>query len=442
MFWGAGQLLNNVSGYAKPGTMTALMGSSGAGKTTLLDVLANRKTGGQIKGKILLNGHPSSPATFSRLAGYVEQTDIHSPTATVIEALRFSCHLRLDRSVSTSTKEAFVLEIMELLELEPIAHSMIGYKGAGLSTEQAKRLTIGVELVANPAIIFMDEPTSGLDSRAASVVMRAVKNIVATGRTVVCTIHQPSSQLFKLFDNLLLLKKGGETVFFGKLGTNCQNLISHLEGTSPTTLRYNVDENPATYMLNAIGAGVGGERALDFGVAYRQSKLCDEANAELLTLTTPVGDAFVFEHAFAAGEKTILSMLLKRTFRGYWRSPNYNLTRNLVNVVISFLLGSIYWQTEIKDQTSMFSITAAQFLSLAFLGILNFATVLPVISIERAAFYRERAANMYSPRPYNIVIGLVELPFLVVLPFRTETELCCADQSEPHHSLRLHARWR
>jgi ABC-type multidrug transport system ATPase subunit len=101
--------------------------------------------------------------------------------------------------------QMFVEEVMDLVELKPLRNALVGLPGIdGLSTEQRKRLTIAVELVANPSIIFMDEPTSGLDARAAAIVMRTVRNTVDTGRTVVCTIHQPSIDIFEAFDEVLL----------------------------------------------------------------------------------------------------------------------------------------------------------------------------------------------------------------------------------------------
>lgn len=120
---------------------------------------------------------------------------------------------------------------MELVELSPLREALVGLPGvSGLSTEQRKRLTIAVELVANPSIIFMDEPTSGLDARAAAIVMRTVRNTVDTGRTVVCTIHQPSIDIFEAFDELFLLKRGGEEIYVGPLGRNSHDLIMYYEG--------------------------------------------------------------------------------------------------------------------------------------------------------------------------------------------------------------------
>eukprot|EP00879_Flechtneria_rotunda_P006755 GHRR01007099.1.p1 GENE.GHRR01007099.1~~GHRR01007099.1.p1 ORF type:complete len:1177 (+),score=387.98 GHRR01007099.1:1343-4873(+) len=191
------QLLHNITGSFRPGVLTALMGVSGAGKTTLMDVLAGRKTTGCLEGQIWVGGYPKDQHTFARICGYVEQSDIHSPRTTVREALVVSAMLRLYDTQNKHMVEAFVDEVMELVELIPNRDALVGMPGDwGLSVEQRKRLTIAVELVANPSVVFMDEPTSGLDARAAAIVMRAVRNTVNTGRTVVCTIHQPSIHIF------------------------------------------------------------------------------------------------------------------------------------------------------------------------------------------------------------------------------------------------------
>ncbi|GLT62435.1 hypothetical protein SLA2020_350740 [Shorea laevis] len=187
------QLLSDITGALRPGVLTALMGVSGAGKTTLLDVLAGRKTGGYIEGQTKIGGYPKVQETFARISGYCEQTDIHSPQITVEESVIFSAWLRLSPEIDSKTKAEFVDEVLETIELDEIKDALVGIPGvSGLSTEQRKRLTIAVELVANPSVIFMDEPTTGLDARAAAIVMRAVKNVADTGRTIVCTVHQPS----------------------------------------------------------------------------------------------------------------------------------------------------------------------------------------------------------------------------------------------------------
>jgi len=164
-------LLTDISGYVKPGRMTALMGGitpygrltieSGAGKTTLLNCLAQRATG-VVTGQILIDGGPL-PKSFQRCTGYVQQVDVHEPTSTVREALQFSALLRRPNTISVKEKYAYVEEIIKLLELEDVDEAIVGTDGAGLSSERRKRLTIAVELASKPELlIFLDEPTSGI----------------------------------------------------------------------------------------------------------------------------------------------------------------------------------------------------------------------------------------------------------------------------------------
>lgn len=137
-----------------PGVLTALMGGSGAGKTTLMDVLAGRKTEGHISGDILVNGHPKNQSTWARVVGYVEQTDVHSAGLTVQESLQYSAGLRLTDDVSKEMREAYVLEVLLVTELLDIRGNLVGTPGeSGLSVEQRRRLSIGVELVSNPSVV-------------------------------------------------------------------------------------------------------------------------------------------------------------------------------------------------------------------------------------------------------------------------------------------------
>jgi ABC-type nitrate/sulfonate/bicarbonate transport system ATPase subunit len=153
------RLLDHVSGWVKPGTLTALMGVSGAGKTTLLDVLAHRTTMGVITGAMFVNGKPLD-SSFQRKTGYVQQQDLHLETATVRESLRFSAMLRQPASVSKEEKYAYVEEVIKMLNMEDFAEAVVGVPGEGLNVEQRKLLTIGVELAAKPKLLlFLDEPT-------------------------------------------------------------------------------------------------------------------------------------------------------------------------------------------------------------------------------------------------------------------------------------------
>jgi len=183
------------------GQLGALMGSSGAGKTTLLDVLAQRKTDGTIKGSILVDGRPLT-VSFQRSAGYCEQLDVHEPLATVREALEFSALLRQSRTTPREEKLKYVDSIVNLLEMHDIENTLIGTTGSGLSVEQRKRLTIGVELVSKPSIlIFLDEPTSGLDGQAAFNIVRFLRKLADVGQAVLVS-HQIQESRYPTTPNL------------------------------------------------------------------------------------------------------------------------------------------------------------------------------------------------------------------------------------------------
>jgi ATP-binding cassette, subfamily G (WHITE), member 2, SNQ2 len=240
------RLLNNIYGYVRPGELTALMGASGAGKTTLLDVLASRKNIGVITGDVLVDGIKPGTA-FQRGTSYAEQLDIHESTQTVREALRFSANLRQPFEVPQSEKYAYVEEVLSLLEMEDMADAIIGDPESGLAVEQRKRVTIGVELAAKPELLlFLDEPTSGLDSQSAFNIVRFLKKLAGAGQAILCTIHQPNAALFENFDRLLLLQRGGQTVYFGDIGKDACVLIDYLRRHGAECPP---DANPAEYML-------------------------------------------------------------------------------------------------------------------------------------------------------------------------------------------------
>jgi ATP-binding cassette subfamily G (WHITE) protein 2 (PDR) len=242
------RLLDNVSGWVKPGTLTALMGVSGAGKTTLLDVLAQRVSMGVVTGDMLVSGKPLD-ASFQRKTGYVQQQDLHLETTTVREALRFSAMLRQPKSVSKEEKYEFVEDVIKMLNMQDFAEAVVGVPGEGLNVEQRKLLTIGVELAAKPALLlFLDEPTSGLDSQSSWAIVSFLRKLADNGQAVLATIHQPSAILFQEFDRLLFLAKGGRTVYFGDIGKNSETLLDYFEANGAE--KCGDDENPAEYSKN------------------------------------------------------------------------------------------------------------------------------------------------------------------------------------------------
>ncbi|KAB1221288.1 Pleiotropic drug resistance protein 2 [Morella rubra] len=412
------QLLRDVSSAFRPGILTALVGVSGAGKTTLMDVLAGRKTGGYIEGTISISGYPKKQETFARVSGYCEQNDIHSPHVTVYESLLYSAWLRLASDVKTQTRKMFVEEVMELVELKPLRNALVGLPGIdGLSTEQRKRLTIAVELVANPSIIFMDEPTSGLDARAAAIVMRTVRNTVDTGRTVVCTIHQPSIDIFEAFDELLLMKRGGQVIYAGPLGRQSHKLIEYFEAV-PGVPKIKDGYNPATWMLEVTAPPVEAQLDVDFGEIYANSSL-HQRNQELikeLSTPTPGSKDLYFPTQYSQPFSVQCKANFWKQHWSYWRNPQYNAIRFFMTIVIGLLFGLIFWNKgdKMAKQQDLMNLLGAMYAAVLFLGATNASAVQSIVAIERTVFYRERAAGMYSPLPYAFAQVAVETIYVAI----------------------------
>ncbi|KAF9592637.1 hypothetical protein IFM89_016294 [Coptis chinensis] len=413
------QLLRDVTGAFVPGVLTALMGVSGAGKTTLLDVLSGRKTGGTIEGNIRIGGYPKVQETFARISGYCEQTDIHSPQITVEESVIYSAWLRLPPSIDSNTKYAFVNEVLDTIELDGIKDALVGLPGvSGLSTEQRKRLTIAVELVANPSIVFMDEPTSGLDARAAAIVMRAVRNVVNTGRTVVCTIHQPSIDIFEAFDELILMKSGGRIIYSGPLGLHSSRVIEYFESIAGVQ-RIEQNYNPATWMLDVTSSSSEAELGVDFARLYNESSVYKN-NKELVSqlCSPPPGstDLHFPTHFPQNGWGQFKACLWKQNL-SYWRSPSYNLTRVMHMIVSALLYGALFWKqgNKINNQQDLFNIFGFMFTASIFFGIHSCSSVLPFVATERNVLYREKFAGMYSSWAYSLAQVVAELPYSCIL---------------------------
>jgi ATP-binding cassette subfamily G (WHITE) protein 2 (SNQ2) len=406
------RLLKNIFGYVKPGQLTALMGASGAGKTTLLDVLASRKNIGVISGDILIDGIKPGD-DFQRGTSYAEQLDVHEGTQTVREALRFSADLRQPYETPQAEKYAYVEEIIALLEMEDIADAIIGDPEAGLAVEQRKRVTIGVELAAKPKLLlFLDEPTSGLDSQSAFNIVRFLRKLAAAGQAILCTIHQPNASLFENFDRLLLLQRGGETVYFGEIGKDANVLIDYFHKYGANCPP---DANPAEWMLDAIGAGVAariGDK--DWGEIWRESKELEDTKAEIIRIKAERSQAVSDEPKKEAKEFATplwhqIKIVNKRQHKAFWRSPNYGFTRFFNHLAIAILTGLMFLQLD--DSRSSLQYRIFVIFQVTVLPALILAQVEPKYDLSRLVYYREAAAKTYRQLPFALSMVLAEMPY-------------------------------
>lgn len=416
---GKKQLLNSVYGYVEPGKLTALMGASGAGKTTLLDVLAARKNIGVITGDILVDGQVPGTA-FQRGTSYAEQMDTHEPMQSVREALRFSADLRQSFETPQSEKYAYVEEIISLLELENLADAIIGTPETGLSVEERKRVTIGVELAAKPELLlFLDEPTSGLDSQSAFNIVRFLKKLAVAGQAILCTIHQPNSALFTAFDRLLLLQKGGECVYFGDIGHDSRILLDYFRRNGADCPE---DANPAEWMLDTIGAGqtrrIGDREWGDFWrtspeLAALKKEIADiKANRAEIARQNNAQFQPVEEKEYASPLWHQIKVVGRRTHLAFWRSSNYGFTRLYTHVVIALVAGLAYLQLD--DSRSSLQYRIFVIFNVTVLPAIILQQVEPRYDLSRLIFYRESASKTYSQFAFSLSMVLAELPYSVI----------------------------
>ncbi|KAJ0163408.1 ATP-binding cassette transporter CGR1, partial [Colletotrichum tanaceti] len=401
------RILDGVDGWCKPGTLTALMGVSGAGKTTLLDALASRLSTGVVTGEMLVDGTPRD-ASFQQKTGYVKQQDQHLVTSTVREALTFSAVLRQPARFSHEEKIAYVDKVIDILGMGEYADAVVGVPGEGLNVEQRKRLTIGVELAARPALLlFLDEPTSGLDSQTSFSICSLLETLKQNGQAILCTIHQPSAVLFERFDRLLLLAPGGRTVYFGQIGRNANVLVDYfLRNGGPRPAK---GKNPAEYILEQVRAGgKQKDKGRDWPDIWRQSPEYKDVKAHLAQLKQEAGGGGEARRRstatatpqqrdppFAAPFGKQLYEVTRRVALHYWRSPSYVYAKILLTFGAALFIGlSLLNLPNTQAGITIQTIAIFMFLTTHLNLMLQ---ILPVFVAQRTLYEgREQPSRTYS----------------------------------------------
>ncbi|XP_023878664.1 ABC transporter G family member 22 isoform X2 [Quercus suber] len=431
-------ILNGITGSVNPGEVLALMGPSGSGKTTLLNLLGGRLIQPTVRGSITYNDHPYSKFLKSRI-GFVTQDDVLFPHLTVKETLTYAALLRLPKTLTKEQKEKRAIDVIHELGLERCQDTMIGGSFVrGVSGGERKRVSIGNEIIINPSLLFLDEPTSGLDSTTAMRTVQLLQDIAEAGKTVVTTIHQPSSRLFHKFDKLILLGKGS-LLYFGK-ASEATVYFSSI-GCSPL-----IAMNPAEFLLDLANGNLN-----DVSVPSELEDKVQMGNSDTETRNGKPSPAIVHEYLVEAYETKVADKEKKKLMdpipldeevkskvsspkrqwgASWWEQYSILFCRGIkerrhdyfswlrITQVLStaFILGLLWWQCDSKSPKGLQDQAGLLFFIAVFWGFFPVFTSIFTFPQERAMLSKERAADMYRLSAYFVARTTSDLPLDLILP--------------------------
>ncbi|KAK8377184.1 hypothetical protein O3P69_013671 [Scylla paramamosain] len=416
-------ILKDVSGVCEGGQMLAIMGASGAGKTTLLNVLTYRTRKLEIKGDIHINGRPVDMRTIAGVSAYVQQEDLFTGVFTVEEQLHFNAQLRIGKEVSEAERKRRVAEVMTELGLNKCAKTNIGIPGRmkGISGGEKKRLAFACEMITNPLLLLCDEPTSGLDSFMAQSVVNAMKKMTELGKTVIATIHQPSSEVFAMFDRLLLLAEG-RVAFMGTV-QEAHLFFTRLE--HPCPLNY----NPGDHFIYTLAIRGGMEEECRQFVSHACDSFRDGEGMEMRRYIDQAmkpperGDGLAKinlpKSPYRASWFNQFAAMTRRATLEQMRAPILLTVKLSQSLFFAIVFGLIYLDLG-KDGITPTSVANISGVLFVFVTNMSFSNMFPVVttfSAEMPLFLREHWNGLYRTDVYFLTRNLVELPFFILSPF-------------------------
>ncbi|XP_048768264.2 protein white-like isoform X1 [Ostrea edulis] len=417
------QILKDVCGMIKPGKLMAVMGASGAGKSTMMNVLTNRNRGTLIsEGDIRVNGMAVDKTQIANISAYVQQDDLFIGTLTVREHLTFRALLRMDKRKHRTERLQIVEDLMQELGLTKCAETIIGLPGRtkGISGGEMKRLSFASELLTNPPLMFCDEATSGLDSFMAGSVIQALKSMVRNGRTILCTIHQPSSEVFELFDEIFLLAEG-RVAFTGSISDGLQ-FFKNNGHSCP------MNYNPADHFVLTVAIVPGKETERK----ERVKKLCDNFKVSETYTRMAEGISELSDHQHVSKEiedhlndstryEAPIVQQVKSLFWRSWvtaiRDPLIVRVKFIQTIFFAVVLGLVYLKTDdAYSQDDIMNMNGVIFIMITNISFTNIFSVLNVFPIEVPIFLREYGTGLYSVAVYYMSKTITEIPFLIAIP--------------------------
>ncbi|XP_060201720.1 ABC transporter G family member 20-like [Lycium barbarum] len=425
-------LLNDISGEAREGEIMAVLGASGSGKSTLIDALADRISRESLKGEVTLNGEVLESKLLKVISAYVMQDDLLFPMLTVEETLMFSAEFRLPRTVSKSKKKARVQALIDQLGLRNAAKTVIGDEGhRGVSGGERRRVSIGIDIIHDPIVLFLDEPTSGLDSTSAYMVVKVLQRIAQSGSIVIMSIHQPSYRILSLLDRLIILSRG-HTVFTSPPST-LQQFFAEFGNPIPE------NENRIEFALDFIreleGTPNGTKNLMEFNKTWQREKTSTSRNNFYNGPKPSLKDAIsasVARGKLVSGATNIdpnlssskvqkfanpfwvdMVVIAKRSMLNSMRMPELFGMRFGAVVVTGIILATIFWKLDnspkgVQERLGFFAFA----MSTTFY---TCAEAIPVFLQERYIFMRETAYNAYRRSSYVLSHAIISLPSILVL---------------------------
>ncbi|KAF7811397.1 ABC transporter G family member 6-like [Senna tora] len=427
-------LLDDISGEARDGEIVAVMGASGSGKSTLIDALANRIAKGSLKGSVTLNGEAMNSRLLKVISAYVMQDDLLFPMLTVEETLMFAADFRLPRTLSKSKKKMRVQALIDQLGLRNAANTVIGDEGhRGVSGGERRRVSIGIDIIHDPIILFLDEPTSGLDSTSAFMVVKVLQRIAQSGSIVIMSIHQPSYRILGLLDTMIFLSRG-KTVYSG---SPMQLPTFFAEFGYPIPENENKTEFALDLIRELEGSPGGTKSLVEFNKSWRNKKDIVETKSSYETHGLSLKEAIsasISKGKLVSGATNTtntsssstwmvptfanpfwveMATLSKRSFKNSRRMPELLGMRMSTVLITGFILATMFWQLDnspkgVQERLGFFAFA----MSTTFY---TTADALPVFLQERYIFMRETSHNAYRRSSYLVSHALVALPALIFL---------------------------